>query len=172
MVCFVLSIHDNTKRNGNKYKPPYVATFVLGILGQLLYFSAVLLPKGTPAIYAVILARFVCGMGELSIIRYTLSCFKKAYKSTHSIFFLNHSFLFYSFQGSAGRTLVRSTMYIALLHRVDHPIFLPPFFFLLHFYNPYFFFSPSPFLIHHLYYTNTHSRIVMWPPRCRWHNKN
>ena len=50
-----------------------MATFVLGILGQLLYFSAVLLPKGTPAIYAVILARFVCGMGEFSIIRYTLS---------------------------------------------------------------------------------------------------
>ena len=32
-------------------------------------------------------------------------------------------------------------MYIALLPRVDHPIFLPLFLFLLHFYNPYFFLS-------------------------------
>jgi len=62
---FMMSVYGLwVDRNGNKYKPPYVATFVLGILGQLLYFSAVLLPKGTPAIYAVILARFVCGMGS------------------------------------------------------------------------------------------------------------
>mmetsp|Transcript_9778 Transcript_9778/g.29114 ORF Transcript_9778/g.29114 Transcript_9778/m.29114 type:complete len:548 (-) Transcript_9778:652-2295(-) len=47
--------------NGNKYTVPYMTSFLLGILASLLYFLAVLLPKGPIAIYSLMFSRFLDG---------------------------------------------------------------------------------------------------------------
>ena len=52
--------------NGNKYKQPYMASFGLGILGSLVYFLAILLPKGKLAVATILLGRFITGMGAAS----------------------------------------------------------------------------------------------------------
>jgi MFS family permease len=48
--------------NGNKYTLPYLSSFFLGIVSATLYFGAVLLPKGSIAIYALLISRFLAGM--------------------------------------------------------------------------------------------------------------
>lgn len=32
--------------NGNKYRKPYTFTFILGVVGNLIYFLAIVMPKG------------------------------------------------------------------------------------------------------------------------------
>ena len=49
--------------NGNQYQAPYAAAFALGIAGSLIYFSAVVLPRGHWAIGAILLGRLVTGLG-------------------------------------------------------------------------------------------------------------
>ena len=49
--------------NGNRYHAPFACTFILGIAGSLIYFLAILLPKGTWAVNAILVGRFVQGMG-------------------------------------------------------------------------------------------------------------
>lgn len=47
--------------NGNKYTTPYMCSFSLGVISNLAYFLAVLLPKGPIAIYTVMFSRFLTG---------------------------------------------------------------------------------------------------------------
>eukprot|EP00584_Thalassiosira_punctigera_P005618 CAMPEP_0172530606 /NCGR_PEP_ID=MMETSP1067-20121228/4291_1 /TAXON_ID=265564 ORGANISM="Thalassiosira punctigera, Strain Tpunct2005C2" /NCGR_SAMPLE_ID=MMETSP1067 /ASSEMBLY_ACC=CAM_ASM_000444 /LENGTH=509 /DNA_ID=CAMNT_0013314849 /DNA_START=188 /DNA_END=1717 /DNA_ORIENTATION=- len=47
--------------NGNKYTTPYMCSFFLGVISNMMYFLAVLLPKGPIAIYTVMFSRFITG---------------------------------------------------------------------------------------------------------------
>jgi len=47
--------------NGNKYRKPYMVTFIIGIVANLIYFAACLFPKGYIAIYVLGLSRFLAG---------------------------------------------------------------------------------------------------------------
>lgn len=49
--------------NGNKYKAPYAFSFALGGFGSILYFIAELLPPGAWAVNAILLGRFITGLG-------------------------------------------------------------------------------------------------------------
>ena len=49
--------------NGNKYQAPLSASFILGIVGSIIYFAASLLPVGFWGINAILAGRFVSGMG-------------------------------------------------------------------------------------------------------------
>ena len=43
----MVSVYGNwVDRNGNKYRTPYTCTFILGMLGNLIYFMAIVMPKG------------------------------------------------------------------------------------------------------------------------------
>lgn len=48
--------------NGNKYKPPYITSFILGIISSLIYFLVILLPQGPIAVNSLMLSRFLSGM--------------------------------------------------------------------------------------------------------------
>ncbi|KAL9183256.1 hypothetical protein ACHAXT_005043 [Thalassiosira profunda] len=50
--------------NGNKYKAPYACAFALGIAGSLIYFLAILFPKGYWSVGVILMGRFVTGLGE------------------------------------------------------------------------------------------------------------
>ena len=50
--------------NGNKYKAPYACAFALGIAGSLIYFLAILFPKGYWSVGVILLGRFITGLGE------------------------------------------------------------------------------------------------------------
>ena len=59
----MVSVYGNwVDSNGNKYKKPYTCTFMFGILGNLLYFLAIVLPKGM---------YLVCLISVLVLILYT-----------------------------------------------------------------------------------------------------
>mmetsp|Transcript_4353 Transcript_4353/g.4898 ORF Transcript_4353/g.4898 Transcript_4353/m.4898 type:complete len:531 (-) Transcript_4353:117-1709(-) len=63
-MLFMVSIFGRwVDTNGNQYKTPYMFCFATGILGQLMYFSVILLPKGNIAIGGAMIARFVVGLG-------------------------------------------------------------------------------------------------------------
>lgn len=63
-MFFMVSVFGRwVDTNGNKYKKPYIFCFAMGILGQLMYVSTILLPKGNIAIGAAMIARFVVGLG-------------------------------------------------------------------------------------------------------------
>jgi len=47
--------------NGNKYRLPYISTFIIGAVANLIYFAACLLPKGYIAMYALGLSRVLSG---------------------------------------------------------------------------------------------------------------
>ncbi|KAL7432374.1 hypothetical protein ACHAXM_003066 [Skeletonema potamos] len=49
--------------NGNKYRAPLTFAFSLGIMGSIIYFLASVLPKGFWAVNAILLGRFITGMG-------------------------------------------------------------------------------------------------------------
>ncbi len=49
--------------NGNKYQAPLSASFILGIVGSIIYFAASLLPVGFWGVNAILAGRFVSGMG-------------------------------------------------------------------------------------------------------------
>lgn len=48
--------------NGSKYKPPYITSFILGIISALIYFGVVLLPNGPVSVYCLTFSRFLSGM--------------------------------------------------------------------------------------------------------------
>jgi MFS family permease len=48
---------------GNKYKTPFFASFSLAIIGNIMYWLAILMPHGEPAIYCLLVARLFAGMG-------------------------------------------------------------------------------------------------------------
>lgn len=48
---------------GNQYKIPFVVSFTLAIFGNIVYWLAIILPKGTPAVYCILVARLFAGMG-------------------------------------------------------------------------------------------------------------
>ncbi|KAL3787443.1 hypothetical protein ACHAW5_008981 [Stephanodiscus triporus] len=50
--------------NGNKYRAPYAASFALGMAGSLVYFLAAIIPPGRVAIGAILVGRFVTGIGS------------------------------------------------------------------------------------------------------------
>merc|ERR1719375_24663 len=52
--------------NNNNYKQPYNFSFALGVAGSLVYFFAVLMPKGIIAVSTILIGRFVTGMGAAS----------------------------------------------------------------------------------------------------------
>jgi MFS family permease len=47
--------------NGNKYIVPYMTSFGLGIVSSVIYFLAILLPKGPIAVYSLMFSRFLDG---------------------------------------------------------------------------------------------------------------
>jgi len=47
--------------NGNKYRVPYMTSFIIGIVAYLIYFAAILLPKGSIAIFVLAFSRFLVG---------------------------------------------------------------------------------------------------------------
>ena len=49
--------------NGNKYQTPLACAFILGIVGSIIYFLASLLPSGIWAVSAILVGRFITGMG-------------------------------------------------------------------------------------------------------------
>ena len=51
--------------SGNKYKIPYLISFTVAILGNLMYFAAILMPTAgsSMGIYTLLLGRFLAGMG-------------------------------------------------------------------------------------------------------------
>ena len=50
----MVSVYGNwVDRNGNKYRTPYTCTFILGMLGNLIYFMAIVMPKGGYLIYFI-----------------------------------------------------------------------------------------------------------------------
>jgi len=49
--------------NGNQYRKPYTITFILGVAGNLIYFLAIAMPKGFWAMSALMVSRFIGGMG-------------------------------------------------------------------------------------------------------------
>jgi len=49
--------------NGNKYQAPFAFTFILGIVGSIIYFLASVMPEGTWAVYGILAGRFIQGMG-------------------------------------------------------------------------------------------------------------
>ncbi len=49
--------------NGNKYQAPLACAFILGIVGSIIYFLASVLPRGYWAVNAILLGRFIQGMG-------------------------------------------------------------------------------------------------------------
>jgi MFS family permease len=51
-------------RNGNRYKGPYAASFVLGMAGSLVYFLAAICPPGKFAMRVMLAGRLVTGMGS------------------------------------------------------------------------------------------------------------
>mmetsp|Transcript_3916 Transcript_3916/g.8316 ORF Transcript_3916/g.8316 Transcript_3916/m.8316 type:complete len:550 (+) Transcript_3916:98-1747(+) len=49
--------------NGNKYQAPLRFAFILGIIGSIIYFVASILPTGFWGVNAILVGRFVQGMG-------------------------------------------------------------------------------------------------------------
>ena len=49
--------------NGNKYQAPLACAYILGIIGSLIYFLASILPSGFWAINAILVGRFIQGLG-------------------------------------------------------------------------------------------------------------
>jgi len=47
--------------NGNKYIVPYMTSFGLGIVSSVIYFIAIILPKGPIAVYSLMFSRFLDG---------------------------------------------------------------------------------------------------------------
>ena len=63
-VTLLVTFYGNwVDSNGNKYQAPFACTFILGIVGSLIYFLASVLPKGFWAVNAIIFGRFIQGMG-------------------------------------------------------------------------------------------------------------
>ena len=63
-VTLLVTFYGNwVDSNGNKYQAPFACTFILGIMGSLIYFMASVLPKGFWAVNAIIFGRFIHGMG-------------------------------------------------------------------------------------------------------------
>ena len=59
---FMIPVYGNwVDSNGNKYKSPYITSFILGIISSLIYFGVVLLPNGPIAIYSLMFSRFLSG---------------------------------------------------------------------------------------------------------------
>ena len=50
-------------KSGNKYRMPYAISFILAVVGNLLYFAAVTLPSSNFAILALLVARSLAGGG-------------------------------------------------------------------------------------------------------------
>ena len=60
---FMIPVYGNwVDTNGNKYKPPYITSFILGILSSLIYFLVILLPSGAIAVNSLLFSRFLSGM--------------------------------------------------------------------------------------------------------------
>jgi len=49
--------------NGNKYQAPFAVTFILGIVGSIIYFLASVMPVGRWAVYVILVGRFITGAG-------------------------------------------------------------------------------------------------------------
>jgi MFS family permease len=48
---------------GNKYKIPFLASFLMAIFGNIIYWLAILMPKGNPGVYCLLVARLFAGIG-------------------------------------------------------------------------------------------------------------
>lgn len=60
---FMIPVYGNwVDSNGNKYKPPYITSFILGIISSLIYFLVILLPSGPIAVNSLLFSRFLSGM--------------------------------------------------------------------------------------------------------------
>ena len=63
-ITLLVTFYGNwVDSNGNKYQAPFACTFILGIVGSLIYFLASVSPKGFWAVNAIIFGRFIQGMG-------------------------------------------------------------------------------------------------------------
>jgi len=49
--------------NGNKYQAPFAVTFILGIVGSIIYFLASVMPAGRWAVYGILAGRLITGAG-------------------------------------------------------------------------------------------------------------
>jgi len=62
---FMISVYGTwVDTNGNKFVVPYMSSFAGGIIGNLIYFLAILLPKGPIALYTLIFSRLIVGMSS------------------------------------------------------------------------------------------------------------
>jgi len=62
---FMISVYGNwVDKNGNKFVVPYMSSFAGGIVGNLIYFLAILLPKGPIALHTLIFSRLIVGMSS------------------------------------------------------------------------------------------------------------
>ena len=55
---------DWVDNNGNKYQAPLACAFILCIIGSIIYFLATILPTGFWAVNAILVGRFIQGMGS------------------------------------------------------------------------------------------------------------
>lgn len=63
MFCFKPMYGYWVDAIGNKYKAPLFVSFSLGIFGNIIYWLAILMPHGNPAVYCLLVARLFTGMG-------------------------------------------------------------------------------------------------------------